>query len=98
MAGRLMTPEHPEWDDFMDMLVDQLVEDSGMALEDRITLEHVTKGCDHTFEKSRAAMMLIEDANIRESIEYFKDQGGYCDCEVVLNVHPREDEKEWEKQ
>lgn len=93
MKGRLMTPEHPEWDDFMEMLIDQLVEDSGIELVDDITIEHMTKGCDHTLEKSRAAMMLIEDANIKESLEYFKDKGGCCDCEVVLNVHPREEEE-----
>lgn len=99
MQTRLMTPEHPEWDDFMDMLVEQLVEDSGLELTDELTIAHITGGCDHTFDKSRAAMMLIEDANIRESLENFKDKGGYCDCEVVLNIQPRENEyKEEEEQ
>jgi hypothetical protein len=26
--------------------------------------------------------------NVEASLAYFKDHGGYCDCEILLNVDP----------
>jgi hypothetical protein len=30
----------------------------------------------------------MEGVNIPETIEFFKANGGYCDCEILLNVDP----------
>jgi len=41
---------------------------------------------DLRFTMSLLKEMGLTDGAVTTSIQYFKDHGGYCDCEVVLNV------------
>ena len=42
-------------------------------------------GCDHTLRHARA-FIKAHGLDADEVIPWLNDQGGYCDCEVVLNV------------
>ena len=35
----------------------------------------------------------IEGADVEKSLEYFESEGGFCDCEVLLNVVMPAEEK-----
>jgi Protein of unknown function (DUF2695) len=71
----LMTTENPRWNEFADAL-DQM----GAKF-----------GCDgdHRRYVHRHARTVMEDMgkiDIEGSLAYFRDHGGYCDCEILLNV------------
>src|SRR5579864_7059473 len=50
-------------------------------------LFHVGIACDHTLSRTRtwAAKEGLDPERVLESVRSF---GGYCDCEVVMNVSP----------
>jgi len=66
-----MTVEHEQWDDFIDSLLD-------------------AGGCDGTdaFPITRRilAEMGLTPTEVEQSISYYRQHGGFCDCEIVLNV------------
>ncbi len=66
-----MTVEHEQWDEFIDSLVD-------------------AGGCDGTDAFPIARRILTEmgltAGEVEQSISYFKQHGGFCDCEIFLNV------------
>jgi hypothetical protein len=48
-------------------------------------------GCDndgneHTHRHAKFVMEDMGKINIEASLAYFEDHGGYCDCEILLNV------------
>ena len=44
-------------------------------------------GCDGTLDKTRSILKEhFPQYNIEETIKYFESEGGYCDCEILLNV------------
>jgi Protein of unknown function (DUF2695) len=47
---------------------------------------------DHTLCRHSLALMGLEDETIQACLSYFRLQGGFCDCEVVLNVDMTEPE------
>ena len=51
-------------------------------------LEDVNSDCDdgHTMSISILKSMGYGEDEINEIIEWFKENGGYCDCEVYINV------------
>jgi hypothetical protein len=66
----IMTPNHPLWDEFIERLD---------AVADR---------CDSTSNKplARAILETMPDIDIDASFAFFEKYGGYCDCEILLNV------------
>jgi hypothetical protein len=50
------------------------------ALDSRGCAGGTNKGC------AEAVMREMGGIAIEESLEYFEDHGGYCDCEILLNV------------
>ena len=40
--------------------------------------------CDHTLKHTVAWLQANEGT--QEELDYIQDQGGYCDCEVILNI------------
>ncbi len=57
---------------------------------------HITKqlskdGCNHTLKYTEAWLAKkYEDENIRQQIlAEIREDGGYCDCEVILNCYER---------
>lgn len=43
--------------------------------------------CDHTLRRTEA-FLSTTDCNKEAAIEWLKDHGGHCDCEVLLNTMP----------
>lgn len=50
--------------------------------------------CDNELTQTCRILSLMEfDSNkIEEILQFFKNNGGYCDCEVILNVICADDE------
>ena len=66
----VLTPAHPRWSEFVDQL-----NAAGEAM-----------GCDRTHRHARQVMSGMGNVDIAGSLEYFEERGGYCDCEILLNV------------
>lgn len=49
-------------------------------------------GCDHTFRLTRAFLRAkgLDEAPV---VTWLQDYGGYCDCEVLVNVEDRWDNR-----
>lgn len=74
----IMTPTNPSWPAFIGQLEAQIEEDG--------------KGCVPHHWRSRILLKKF-GCDAKASIAYFKQHGGHCDCEVVVNV---EDSVKWE--
>lgn len=48
-------------------------------------------GKDKTFAERLLRDMGLSDDEIRSSFAYFEARGGFCDCEIVLNVGEKSD-------
>lgn len=52
-------------------------------------------GCDGTLDKTRSILKEhFPQYDITKTIKYFESEGGYCDCEILLNVVPHDNEYE----
>jgi Protein of unknown function (DUF2695) len=70
-AAEILTPNSDRWKTFI------------LAVEAAVEVA----GCDG--EKQRHAKRIMTDmgnVDIPGSIEYFEAHGGYCDCEILMNV------------
>ena len=77
----ILTPDSPRWETFIEGLESWLSENDGCD-GDR----------EHVHRCAKAVMHKMGRINIEASLSYFEDHGGYCDCEILLNVHePLED-------
>ena len=73
----IMDSGHPEWYEFAGLLI-------------QANKDH---GCDNGIQRPHTTELLetcFPDVNIPATLAYFEQMGGYCDCEVVLNVFPKE--------
>jgi len=81
----IMTPDHPLWDKFYDRLAGpegcNFVEDATVSGGFRWMC---TGGIDRPY--ARAILATYPDIDVEESLEYFSEHGGYCDCEILFNV------------
>ncbi len=66
----IMSPGHPLWDEFVERL------------------DKVADECDSTENKplARAILESMPDIEIEDSFAFFEEYGGYCDCEILLNI------------
>ena len=75
-TGIMFTKAHSAWDKFVAILSDKISR----------------KGCDHNYVETRKTLYVhIEpkyDISISDAktITYLRKYGGYCDCEILLNV------------
>jgi hypothetical protein len=74
----IMSPNHPDWGVFCDMLFDSLGHD-------------LPGYCGHNHENARAILKRFPGVDIKGSLDHFRDHGGFCDCEILFNVDPDED-------
>ena len=44
------------------------------------------KPCNGTHKESIAILKTMKNIDIEGSLEYFESRGGYCDCELCMNV------------
>jgi len=69
----IMTPESPRWPEFTKRLEDALNQ----------------HGCDSkTRPLAKKLLTSMKCVDVEASLEYFSDHGGYCDCEILMNVDP----------
>ena len=69
----ILTPESPRWKTFTKALE--------LALQ--------INGCDsHGHRLAKPILSIMEGVNIPETIKFFEAHGGYCDCEILMNVEP----------
>jgi uncharacterized protein DUF2695 len=74
MAAVTLTTEHPAWDDFCSALYERLGGD-------------VPGRCEDDHRHSRALLEQV-GFDAETTLVYFEHRGGYCDCEVLINVDP----------
>jgi hypothetical protein len=82
----IMGPTHPEWAAFCAALAARLTaEDEEGKSSWHCQLDH-----SHTIVLLANKWPQID---VEATLELFRDRGGYCDCEILLNV--AEDERQW---
>ena len=82
----LMTPRHPRWLEFWW----QLKGAEGVRLELGPARGEYRSHCAGGTDKRYARKILaaMGGVDIEGSLTYFEMHGGYCDCEILLNVDP----------
>ena len=76
--SRIMTRKHPQWNVFrmlLDMKLNYKEDKEGKA----------SWNCDCTLSGTREILEFMA-MDIEKSIKYMESNGGYCDCEVMMNV------------
>jgi len=69
-----LTPESPRWGEFVHTLV--------------ATLGTPPSGCKGDYRHAREILTEMGGIDIEASLRCFKSDGGYCDCEILLNADP----------
>ena len=71
-----LTPKSARWDEFCNAL------DATLRIW----------GCDaRTHRHAKDIMAKMGNVDIEASLEFFEEHGGYCDCEILLNVDTEHD-------
>lgn len=80
---QIMTPDHPEWKQFVNLLSGpegcnfRKADNGEMTWDcDGLTLQHA----------GEILKKYFPDIDIVDTVVYFEANGGYCDCEVLFNV------------
>lgn len=83
MENEILTPSSKRWGFF----VEKLSGKDGCNFDG--DGEDLGWKCSGTIERPLARKILtdIGDVDIKETLEYFSKHGGYCDCEILFNVH-----------
>jgi hypothetical protein len=71
----VMTPESPRWDQFCGAL-DEALGQLGCGGDNARPTHEVTK----------RVLTRMGHVDVGASIDFYEQHGGYCDCEVMLNV------------
>jgi hypothetical protein len=74
----ILTPTSPRWNEFLGQLSEAVL----------------SAGCKDDFAHAKRIMGEMGAVNIPGSLSYFKQHGGYCDVEILLNVMGNETTKE----
>ena len=86
----VITPKSPRWDQFCDELDEALgllgCGGDGTQL-DRKTGKVIPPNPDWpTHALTKRVLTLMGHVDVEASIDFYEQHGGYCDCEVMLNV------------
>jgi hypothetical protein len=84
LSAEPILPRHRRWDEF----IERLCGPEGCNFTE--TSWTCFGGNDLRFSRGILARMDLSERAIEVCLAYFADHGGYCDCEVVFNVGPRE--------
>jgi hypothetical protein len=91
----IMTREHPQWDQFIQILEGILY---FHEIENEDGEPDIAWHCESDFTQTTAVLNfmislgILKDIDIDGTIEYFQENGGYCDCEVLFNVDDDDDD------
>ena len=95
VTSSVMTPDHPGWSEFIRRLsgpegVHLLYDEDGYVDLERLTCES------RTFTKAAAILADMPGVDGEGSLQWFREQGAYCDCNVavyIAQVPPRDLER-----
>lgn len=91
----ILTREHPQWDQFIQILEGILY---FHEIENEDGEPDIAWHCESDFTQTTAVLNfmislgILKDIDIDGTIEYFQENGGYCDCEVLFNVDDDDDD------
>jgi hypothetical protein len=91
----IMNIHHPEWAVFCDKLGGPDACDFQKNDEDEWTWK-CKGGTDKTFATEILKEMGLNEEDVQGSLRYFEENGGHCDCEILLNVDTDADPDEAE--
>jgi Protein of unknown function (DUF2695) len=78
----VLTPENPRWEQFTAAMLDSM---KSMELCDGDARQAEP---DKVHRHAKAVMTAMGDIDIAATLAFFEAHGGYCDCEILLNVDP----------
>jgi hypothetical protein len=78
-----MNPDHERWDEFYEKL--EGVQGCNFRKDENGKIKF---NCNGDFSKTEIILeeMGFNEEQIDRSLQYFSNHGGYCDCEILLNV------------
>lgn len=76
----IMSQNHPRWGEFVQRL------EGPKGCNFREVKGEIRWNCEGDHKLSTAILEDIGNIDVTKSLSYFKDSGGYCDCEVIFNV------------
>jgi len=89
-----MTPQHPRWEEF----IGRLKGPEGCGFREDKKGEWHWKCDSNDTSKPGATKILrrmgLTIREVAESLAYFEEHGGYCDCEILFNVDRPQEEGE----
>lgn len=82
--SQLLTPEHPSFQGFCSRMVKALVwdEDAMKATP----FGPMNSDCNHDFRRTVEILRSIPGIDVCETIRWFKEHSGDCDCGVVIQI------------
>ena len=88
MTLEVLTPRSLRWSVFVKLLEDTITE--GLPEGTWRCGDDGTGGSKHRYAK--AVLIELGGIDIDGTLEFFRQHGGYCDCEILFNVDPDLDE------
>ena len=87
MNDEIMTPQHPRWKEFIKRL------ESPEGINLRIVEGKRLFDCPGNYSKPLARKILkaMGGINIKGTMDYFEEHGGYCDCAILWIVDKEEE-------
>jgi len=64
-------------------------EDKFIQLFELLDAELHECGCDHDLKLTEQILVNLEVKDVLSVLAWLKEQGGYCDCEVMMNVEQK---------
>jgi len=85
----IMTPDSSRWKEF----ADRLEGEEGCNFVEKEN-GSITWNCSGSEERplARAILEKMGDVDIDATMQYFDEHGGFCDCEILFNIDPCDDE------
>lgn len=89
-----MTPDNPRWKEFAERL--EGTEGCNFREKEEGNPDSITWDCNGTMERplARAILEKMGDIDIEATMEFFEENGGRCNCEILFNVDPDDEEDE----
>ena len=64
-------------------------EDKFIRLFELLDAELHAHGCDHDLKLTEQILSNLDVKDVLSVLAWLKEQGGYCDCEVMMNVEQK---------
>ncbi len=66
-------------------------EDKFIQLFEILDAKLHARGCDHDLKLTQQILVNLSAKDVSSVLAWLKEQGGYCDCEVMMNVEQKFD-------